>query len=328
MPNVRPLRGAALLGAGIAFLLSPSSLLAAPKPASSAPPPRTSKPAKPAGPAKPVPKPTEADLSVAKSILRNADFLVACEKGDSVEVRRYLKEGIDPNVSRSSGATALSYAVAGRHSDVVKLLLAAGADPNRDSFGLAPLFLASENGDLDSVKALLAAGAKVGAPLRAIDEDMKVRDGDTALMACGSAGGKASVVRALLAAGADVNAKAKNGKTAVMQAAAAENVEVLRALLEAKADVKARMPPPEDMDALTIAVGKRRADIVRLLLEAGADPDVKLDGEVRMLEFAILSEQPDVAALLRKAGAKDPDPERLTALRQAAREAADEEEPK
>lgn len=281
-------------------------------------------PAKPPAP-KTIPKPPEEDLSLAKSILRNADFLVACEQGDSIEVRRYLKEGIDPNVTRASGATALQYAVAGRHSDVVKLLLAAKADPNKDSFGLMPLFLASENGDLDSVKALLAAGAKVDAPLHAVDEDMKAREGDTALMACGSATGKASVVKALVGAGANVNARAMNGKTAVMQAVAAENVEVLRALLEAKADVTVRMPPPEDMDALTIAVGKRRGDLVKLLLDAGADPEVKLDGEVSMLEFATLSEQPDVAALLRKAGAKEPSAERLAALRQAAKEAAAED---
>lgn len=277
-------------------------------------------------PPKTMPVPSEEDLSLAKSILRNADFLVACEEGDSVEVRRYLKEGMDPNVTRSSGASALQYAVAGRHSDVVKLLLAAKADPNKDTFGLMPLFLAAENGDLDSVKALIAAGAKVDAPLHAVDEDMKAREGDTPLMACGSATGKASVVKALVAAGANVDAKAQNGKTAVMQAVAAENVDVLRALVEAKADVKVRMPPPEDMDALTIAVGKRRADIVKILLDAGADPEVKLDGEVSMLEFATLSEQPDVAALLRKAGAKEPDPAHLAALRKAAKEAAAEDE--
>lgn len=320
-PSPDPARPAAVAVASVlCCLLAGLALLPAPATAatrkSSAKPP----PAKPAAP-----KPSDDDLSVAKSILRNADFLVACEQGDSIEVRRYLKEGMDPNVSRASGATALSYAVAGRHSDVVKLLLAAKADPNRDSFGLAPLFLASENGDLDSVKALLAAGAKVNAPLHAVDEDMKVREGDTALMACGSTTGKASIVKALVAAGADVNQKALNGKTAVMQAVAAENVEVLRALVDAKADVKVRMPPPEDMDALTIAVGKRRADLVKLLLEAGADPEVKLDGEVSMLEFALLSEQPDVAAVLRKAGAKEPDPARLDALRSAAREAAAED---
>ena len=282
-----------------------------------------------AAPAKaPAPKltmPSDEDLSLAKGILRNADFLVACENGDSVEVRRYIKEGIDPNVARSSGATALSYAVAGRHSDVVKLLLDAKADPNRDSFGLLPLFQAAENGDLASVKSLLAAGAKVNAPLHAVDEDLKAREGDTALMACGSPTGKASVVKALVAAGGDVNQKAKNGKTAVMQAVAAENVEVLRALVESKADVTVRMPPPEDMDALTIAVGKRRADLVKLLLDAGADPEVRLDGEVRMLEFALLSDQPDVAALLRKAGAKEPDPARLAELKRQAQEAAEQD---
>lgn len=265
-----------------------------------------------------VPKAT--DLSAVQSILQNADFLVACEKGDAAEVRKLLKEGANPNAARSSGATALSYAVAGRHLEVVHVLLAAKADPNRDSFGMAPLFLAAETGDLGIVKALLGAGAKVNARLHAVDEEMKVREGDTALIASASPTGKGAVTRALLAAGADVNARADNGKTAVIQAAAAENLDVLKALLEAKPDVKARMSAPEEIDALMIAVGKNRADMVQLLIAAGADVGVKLDGEVTMLEFAILSEERDVAAVLRKAGAEEPSPQRLAALRKAASE--------
>lgn len=262
--------------------------------------------------------PSADDLSTARSILRNADFLVACEKGNAAEVRKMLKEGANPNSARTSGATALSYAVAGRHTEVVRVLLDAKADPNRDSFGLAPLFLAAENGDIETVKALLAAGAKVNSRLRAVDEEMKVRNGDTPLMASASPTGKAAVTRALLDAGADVDARADNGKTAVIQAAASENLDVLKVLLDAKADVKARMVAPEDLDAMMISVGKNRADMVRMLIAAGADVGVKLDGAVTMLEFAILSEQRDVADVLRKAGAVEPTEQRLAALRKEA----------
>ncbi len=285
----------------IAFLLFlPSAALAAKKPAD-------------------VPKPE--DLSTAANILRNADLLVACEKGDTAEVRRMLKEGASANTARTSGATALSYAVAGRHTDVVRILLDEKADPNRDSFGLSPLFLASENGDLETVNVLLAAGANVNSKLQAVDEEMKVRNGDTPLIAAASPTGKSAVVKALLAAGADVNARADNGKTALIQAAAAENIEVMKALLEARPDVKARMAAPEDMDALTITVGKNRADMAALLIAAGADPEDMLDGEVTLLEFAILSEQRDVANVLRKAGAKEPSAQRLANLRKEAADA-------
>ena len=266
------------------------------------------------------PPPSSEDLSLAETILRNADFLVACEEGNLTKLKKLLADGADPNASRTSGATALAYAIEGHHSDVVRILLDAKADPNRTSFGLAPLFLAAEAGDLESVKLLLKAGAKVDSRLAAVDEDMKPRNGDTPLIGAASPTGKAVVVRELLAAGADVNAKADTGKTAVMQAVASENAEVLRAILEAKPDVKARMAAPEDIDVLTLAVGKSRADMVGMLIAAGADVNVKIDGEVTLLEFAILSEQPQVAAMLRKAGVPEPSAARLAQLKKEATE--------
>ena len=68
------------------------------------------------------------------------------------------------------------------------------------------------------------------------------------------------------------------------------------------------------------AVGKSNADMVTMLIDAGADPTVKMDDEVTLLEFAILSEQPAVAAKLRKAGLPEPGAERIKALRKAATE--------
>ncbi|MFN2425865.1 MAG: ankyrin repeat domain-containing protein, partial [Candidatus Binatia bacterium] len=265
-------------------------------------------------------QPVPEQPSSVQSILRNADLLVACEKGHATEVRKLLREGVDPNAKRGSGATALSYAVAGRHSEVVRALVEGKADPNHRSFGLTPLFLASENGDVESIKLLLKAGADVNARLDAVDDEMKVRNGDTALIASASPGVSAVAARTLLAAGADVNAKADNGKTAVMQAIASENVEVLKVLLDAKADVSARMAAPEEIDALTLAVGRSRTDMVKLLLAAGADAMVKIDGEVSLLEFAILSEQPEVAGLLRKAGVSEPSAARIAALKKEATE--------
>ncbi len=262
----------------------------------------------------------KAESSSYQSILKNADLLAACEKGDALEVRRLLGEGVNPNASRSSGANALTYAIAGRHTEVVRLLLEAKADPNRASLGMAPLFLASEKGDVKTVELLLKHGADVNARLAAVDEEMRVRNGDTALIASAATGISSATARLLIKAGADVNARAENGKTAVIQAVASENLDVLKALVEAKADVRARMEPPEAIDALSLAVGKSRADMVEVLIAAGADVNVKLDDEVTLLEFAILAESPEVASRLRKAGLKDPSRERIAALKKAAQE--------
>jgi uncharacterized protein len=260
----------------------------------------------------------KAAPSTFETILKNADLLAACEKGDALEVRKLLGEGVSPNAARSSGASALTYAIAGRHTEVVRLLLEAKADPNRASLGMAPLFLASEKGDVKTVELLLRHGADVNARLEAVDEEMKVRNGDTPIVASAAPGISSATARLLIKAGANVNAKADNGKTAVIQAVASENLDVLKALLEAKADVRARMEPPEAIDALSLAVGKGRPDMVEVLIAAGADVNVKLDDEVTLLEFAILSESPEVALRLRKAGRTDPLRERIAALRKAA----------
>ena len=56
--------------------------------------------------------------------------------------------------------TALHSAVSRMRTDVVRLLLAAGANPNvRQSHGWTPLHGAAHNGDRASVDALLRAGA-------------------------------------------------------------------------------------------------------------------------------------------------------------------------
>ena len=276
-------------------------------------------PAIAAKPAKKLPPPKPEEISEVKAILRGADLLVACEEGNVEKVRQLVKEGVDPNASRTSGANALLYATAGRHSNIVAVLLDAKADPNRTSAGLSPLFLAAENGDIETVKLLLRAGAGVNAKLHAVDRDLKPREGDTALIATASPTGTTAVVKALLNAGADVNATAENGKTAVMQAVASDNVAVLRALLEAKPKLSARMTDEDsEFDAITLAVGKSNSEMVGMLIDAGADPSVKMDDEVTLLEFAILSEQPVVAARLRKAGLPEPSAQRIAALRKAA----------
>jgi ankyrin repeat protein len=58
------------------------------------------------------------------------------------------------------GVRPLNSAVAGGHSEIVRLLLEHGADPDApERAGYAPLHAAAENGDVESTRLLLAAGA-------------------------------------------------------------------------------------------------------------------------------------------------------------------------
>jgi ankyrin repeat protein len=88
--------------------------------------------------------------------------------------------------------------------------------------------------------------------------------------------GKLGPVTALLARGAEVNAKEKDGQTALMWSAAEGHADVVRALLEAGADF--RTPLASGFTPLAFAVREGRTAVVRVLLKAGADVNAAMRG--------------------------------------------------
>ena len=124
------------------------------------------------------------------------------------------------------GVTALINTSAQGHVEVVRALLAAGAEVNAaDNAGKSALIWASYKGRVEIVRAMLAAGAGV---------DAATDLGYTALINA-SDKGHVEVVRVLLAAGAGVDAASNAGDTALMWASANGQVEFVRALLAAGA---------------------------------------------------------------------------------------------
>ncbi|HEX6098925.1 MAG TPA: ankyrin repeat domain-containing protein [Thermoanaerobaculia bacterium] len=119
----------------------------------------------------------------------------------------------------------------------VRRLLDDGADPNAWSslHGQSLLFTASEVQDLTLVRMLLERGAD---PNQRLNFRSGIRFGQevTVLMYAPTA----DIATALIEFGADVNARDQHGTTALMNAAVFARIDVVRVLLDCGADVAMR----------------------------------------------------------------------------------------
>ncbi|MEJ8645255.1 ankyrin repeat domain-containing protein [Streptomyces sp. MS1.HAVA.3] len=91
----------------------------------------------------------------------------AAENGDTALVQRLLAGGAEVDAWVPGGRRALDLAVCAGHAEIVRLLLAAGADPRLDAgpyTEATPMLLAAMNGHTEVVRALLDGGAPPGGP--------------------------------------------------------------------------------------------------------------------------------------------------------------------
>lgn len=106
-------------------------------------------------------------------------MIEAARDGRLSEVEALLRQGVDLRFENDTGESSLALAAANGHSEVVRILLEAGAR-TEDSSGGTALVRAAESGNLEIVQVLLAAGAD------AYVDTSKVRGG-TALAVAESA---------------------------------------------------------------------------------------------------------------------------------------------
>lgn len=163
------------------------------------------------------------------------------------------------------------------------------------------LMLQLASPDLLVTHALLGHEAEVRALLDAgMPVDARDREGETALLA--AAGSRQpALVRLLLDRGADPNLAGRTGRTALAEAAWDGEVAIMRMLLDAGAEPSAG---PDHMVPLYTAVLSGKAEAVRLLLQAGADPSPRT-WETPLVRAAS-ARFPEAVAMLLQAGA-DPD---------------------
>ena len=130
---------------------------------------------------------------------------------------------------------------------------------------------------------------------------MVAADSTTTLLDAAESGDHAAAMRLVSAKGANVNATGADGSTAIMYAAANDDLELVRALIKAGANVK--LKNQFGTSALTEAAIIGSAPIIDALLKAGADPNFKTpDGETPLMAAA-RSGKVDAAKALLAAGA-------------------------
>ncbi|KAL6268769.1 hypothetical protein P5V15_001894 [Pogonomyrmex californicus] len=219
----------------------------------------------------------------------------ACTDGDVGTVRKLLTEGRSVHETTEEGESLLSLACSAGYYELAQVLLAMNA--NVEDRGIkgdcTPLMEAASAGHVDIVTLLIAHGADVNA---------QSTSGNTPLM-YGCAGGHEEVVRVLLEAGANVEDHNENGHTPLMEAASAGHVQVAKILLDHGAGINTHSNEFKE-SALTLACYKGHLEMVRFLLEAGADQEHKTDEMHTALMEASMDGHVEVARLLLDSGAQ------------------------
>jgi len=226
---------------------------------------------------------------VAKLLIaKGADISVvsAVHMEDLDKARELIRKGASVNVKDERGRTALHYAAAQGHKDIVEILLANGADVNAgtDLYNKAPAEFAMDANHNEVAELLISRGADIS-PL-----NFALHKGDTAR------------AKSLIEAGADVNKPTPYGTTPMQRAVDKGFKYIVELLITHGADVNAR--DNWNWTPLHSAV-YQRTDVVELLIAHGADVNAR-DGDGRTpLWYAQKKGYTDLAELLRKHGAKE-----------------------
>jgi ankyrin repeat protein len=200
-----------------------------------------------------------ANPNVASAV-GETPLMIASHTGSAAVVTQLLSHGAAHDaVEYTLGQTALMRAVVENHVDVVRALLAAGADPKASSRNrFTPLLFAAQQGNIEIARLLLAAGA---------DVDEAAPDGIA---------GDTNAARSF---------KPDTEAAALLVAIDSHHEAMARFLVESGANPNHR---GAGRTALHSAVQQAMPDLVRLLLARGADPNARLTRPMPFLSRFIL----------------------------------------
>lgn len=265
-------------------------------------------------------------------------LMAAARAGSLVAVEALLARGADVNAAeRERGQTALMWAAAQRHAEVVRLLARHGGDLHArtrvwdqlentagntntsgnfrmNHGGSTPLLFAARSGDVATARALVEAGANV---------DDTAAAGTSALVIAAHSG-QGPVGIYLLEQGADPNA-AEAGYTALHAAILRGQIDLAVALLDHGADPNAIVEhgtpgrrysadysirhQAVGANAFWLAARYGEPEILRALAQRGADPSVTPGSGVSALKAAMGVPQISAEDRRNRVGAPELDPD-------------------
>eukprot|EP00968_Pinguiococcus_pyrenoidosus_P021163 scaffold2686_cov167-Pinguiococcus_pyrenoidosus.AAC.2 len=210
---------------------------------------------------------------------------------DPAGIKDWILKGADPNVRLThNNETLLHLAVRSQqqHLDVVQTLLEKGADRTlTDDLGQTPLHYASKR-----PKPFITTLLEEHGPPANLEDFINAEDaeGNTPLSLAVKASRKVNA-ETLLRAGALVDTLVQ-GQTVLHMAIDQGNADIVELVLDHKADPNLR-ESTTNVHPLHMALLREKQSVVRMLLEKGADPDA-ISNEKTCLHVAIENE--DVAS--------------------------------
>ena len=221
------------------------------------------------------------------------DFINACKTGNMKVVKRTVKDKFDLNSEViEDGTTGLMIAAAHGQRNVIKYLIEKGADVNRpNDFDYTPLMISIQQNHVEAVRFLIEKGADVNAQNK-LNETPFI----FAVEAC-----NAEIVNLLIEKDAQINIKTKIGQKPLLIAATKGCKEIVEILLQNGIEVD-DASEIDSTTALMKAAKYGHFDLVKMLLEKGAQINKRNRHGNTALMFAVQNNQTEIVKQLLEAG--------------------------
>lgn len=230
----------------------------------------------------------------------------AARSGDIESAKALLKAGANVNDTTRDQTSVLTFAAHSGHGGLARFLLESRADPNAEGSGYTALHAAVLRGDADVVKALLAYGAnpnarlKHGTPVNRNSKDFAFLTewiGATPFWLAAKFA-EVEIMRTLLEGGADPHLTLPDGTTALMAAAGLGRVQN-----PAAQDRRGRRRDPMEFAAVADTLEHLTLEAVKVATDAGIDVNAVNDAGDTAVHAAAGYQTPSVVQWLADRGA-------------------------